>query len=66
MERIVISGSAGRSGVIRQLLADTTGVAIVAPDTEQPALLGSANLGKALLASAVTPLGKTRCASSTI
>ena len=44
-ERIVISGGAGRSGLVRQLLADTTGVEIAAPSTEEPVLLGSAILG---------------------
>ncbi len=45
IERIVISGGAGRSDMIRQLLADTTGVEIAAPSTEEPVLLGSAILG---------------------
>jgi len=44
-KRIVISGGAGRSGLVRQLLADTTGVEIAAPSTEEPVLLGSAILG---------------------
>lgn len=45
IERIVISGGAGRSDMIRQLLADATGVEIAAPATEEPVLLGSAILG---------------------
>lgn len=45
IERIVISGGAGRSDMIRQLLADTTGVEIAAPASEEPVLLGSAMLG---------------------
>jgi D-ribulokinase len=45
IDRIVISGGAGRSDMIRQLLADTTGVEIAAPATEEPVLLGSAILG---------------------
>ncbi|WP_439103525.1 FGGY-family carbohydrate kinase [Celeribacter marinus] len=44
VERIVISGGAGRSDMIRQLLADTTGVEIAAPSAEEPVLLGSAIL----------------------
>jgi ribulose kinase len=44
-KRIVISGGAGRSDMIRQLLADATGVEIAAPATEEPVLLGSAILG---------------------
>ena len=53
IERIVISGGAGRSDMIRQLLADTTGVEIAAPATEEPVLLGSAILGS--VAGAVHP-----------
>lgn len=45
IERIVISGGAGRSDMIRQLLADATGVEIAGPATEEPVLLGSAILG---------------------
>ncbi len=45
IKRIVISGGAGRSDLIRQLLADTTGVEIAAPATDEPVLLGSAILG---------------------
>ncbi|MFV0359435.1 FGGY-family carbohydrate kinase [Tropicimonas sp.] len=42
---IVISGGAGRSDLVRQLLADATGVPVAAPATEEPVLLGSAILG---------------------
>jgi len=45
VERIVISGGAGRSDMIRQLLADATGIEIAAPSAEEPVLLGSAILG---------------------
>jgi D-ribulokinase len=45
IKRIVISGGAGRSALIRQLLADATGVEIAAPTTEEPVLLGAAILG---------------------
>jgi D-ribulokinase len=45
IERIVISGGAGRSDMIRQLLADATGVEIAAPSAKEPVLLGSAVLG---------------------
>jgi D-ribulokinase len=45
IERIVISGGAGRSDMIRQLLADATGVEVVAPAAKEPVLLGSAILG---------------------
>ncbi|KSV70207.1 ribulokinase [Sinorhizobium sp. Sb3] len=45
VERVVISGGAGRSGFVRQLLADACGKAVVAPYAEEPVLLGSAILG---------------------
>lgn len=44
VRRIVISGGAGRSDLIRQLLADATGVELTAPRTDEPVLLGSAIL----------------------
>ena len=44
-ERIVISGGAGRSELVRQLLADATGKEVAAPVAEEPVLLGSAILG---------------------
>lgn len=43
--QIVISGGAGRSDLIRQILADTTGLRVAAPAAEEPVLLGSAILG---------------------
>ncbi|PKG37399.1 FGGY-family carbohydrate kinase [Psychromonas sp. Urea-02u-13] len=43
--RIVISGGAGKSLLVRQLLADATGIEITAPTSEEPVLLGSAILG---------------------
>ena len=45
IETIVISGGAGRSDLVRQLLADATGVPVAAPATDEPVLLGSAILG---------------------
>ncbi len=45
VERVVISGGAGRSDIVRQLLADTCGKPVVAPAAEEPVLLGAAILG---------------------
>ncbi len=45
VERIVISGGAGRNPLVRQILADATGMQIAVPETEEPVLLGSAILG---------------------
>jgi D-ribulokinase len=45
IERIVISGGAGRLDLIRQLLADATGTPVIATEADDPVLLGSAILG---------------------
>jgi D-ribulokinase len=45
IDTIVVSGGAGQSPLVRQLLADTTGKVVAAPTSEEPVLLGSAVLG---------------------
>jgi D-ribulokinase len=45
IDTIVVSGGAGQSPLVRQLLADTTGKVVAAPVSEEPVLLGSAILG---------------------
>ena len=45
IERVVISGGAGQSDLVRQLLADACGKPVVAPRAEAPVLVGSAILG---------------------
>ena len=45
IERVVISGGAGRLDLVRQLLADATGKPLLATQAEDPVLLGSAMLG---------------------
>ena len=45
VERVVISGGAGASPLVRQILADACGKPVVAPAAEEPVLLGSAILG---------------------
>ncbi len=42
---IVISGGAGKHPFVRQTLANTTGLPILVPETNEPVLLGSAMLG---------------------
>jgi D-ribulokinase len=42
---MVISGGAGRSALVRQIMADTTGLTIAVPETQEPVLLGAAMLG---------------------
>lgn len=40
----MISGGAGQHDLVRQVLADSTGVTVVATEAEEPVLLGSAIL----------------------
>lgn len=47
VKRIVISGGAGQSDLVRQLLADATGKPVLSPKAEEPVLLGAAILGAA-------------------
>jgi D-ribulokinase len=42
---MVMSGGASRSTLVRQIMADTTGIAIALPSTKEPVLLGAAMLG---------------------
>jgi D-ribulokinase len=44
-DTIVVSGGAGQSGLVRQVLADATGVTVAASTSQEPVLLGSAILG---------------------
>ncbi len=44
-DTIVISGGAGQSPLVRQVLADATGLTVAASTSEEPVLLGSAILG---------------------
>ena len=44
-DTIIISGGAGQSALVRQVLADTTGITVAASTSEEPVLLGSAILG---------------------
>jgi len=44
IRRVMISGGAGQHDLVRQVLADSTGVAVVATEAEEPVLLGSAIL----------------------
>ncbi len=45
VKRIVISGGAGQSDLVRQILADATGKPVLSVSSEEPVLLGSAILG---------------------
>jgi D-ribulokinase len=54
--RMVISGGAARSSLVRQIMADTTGLGIALPESPEPVLLGAAMLG-AVAAGAHVTLG---------
>lgn len=45
IEQIVISGGAGQSEFVRRVLADASGKPVIAPETDEPVLLGAAILG---------------------
>ncbi|WP_144114210.1 FGGY-family carbohydrate kinase [Paraburkholderia sp. BCC1886] len=45
IERVMISGGAGRLDLVRQLLADATGKPVLATQADEPVLLGAAMLG---------------------
>ncbi|KAB2851519.1 MAG: FGGY-family carbohydrate kinase [Hyphomicrobiaceae bacterium] len=47
IEALVLSGGAGRHTLVRQLLADCTGVPVLVPEGVDPVLLGAAMLGAA-------------------
>jgi D-ribulokinase len=42
---LVMSGGASRSRLVRQIMADTTGLSVALPKTAEPVLLGAAMLG---------------------
>ncbi|MEA2806907.1 MAG: D-ribulokinase [Rhodospirillaceae bacterium] len=44
-DSMVISGGAARSSLVRQIMADTTGLIVAIPETQEPVLLGAAMLG---------------------
>jgi D-ribulokinase len=44
-ELMVIGGGAGRSSLVRQIMADTAGLTVALPETQEPVLLGAAMLG---------------------
>ena len=52
--QIVISGGAGRDPLVRQILADATGLPVIIPQTGEPVLLGSA-----MIAALASDPGKT-------
>jgi D-ribulokinase len=62
---IVIGGGAGRSALVRQIMADTTGLAVAVPETSEPVLLGATMLG-AVAANTHRSIGDAMTAMSAI
>jgi D-ribulokinase len=64
-DMMVISGGAGRSPLVRQIMADTTGLNIAVPRTQEPVLLGAAMLG-AVAAKSCGSIGEAMASMSAI
>jgi D-ribulokinase len=62
---MVISGGAGRSSLVRQIMADTTGLTVAVPETQEPVLLGAAMLG-AVAGSSYGSIGEAMASMSAI
>ena len=62
---MVISGGAGRSPLVRQIMADTTGLTVALPETQEPVLLGAAMLG-AVAANSRGSIGEAMASMSAI
>src|SRR6195256_332836 len=64
-DMMVISGGAGRSPLVRQIMADTTGLTVAVPETQEPVLLGAAMLG-AVAGSGYGSIGEAMASMSAI
>jgi D-ribulokinase len=62
---IVMGGGAGRSPLVRQIMADTTGLTVALPQTQEPVLLGAAMLG-AIAGGAYRSIGETMASMSAL
>jgi D-ribulokinase len=62
---MVMGGGAGRSSLVRQIMADTTGLAVALPETQEPVLLGAAMLG-AVAGSCYGSIGEAMASMSAI
>lgn len=62
---IVMGGGAGRSPLVRQIMADTTGLTVALPQTQEPVLLGAAMLG-AVAGGAYASIGETMASMSAL
>jgi D-ribulokinase len=62
---MVMAGGAGRSPLVRQIMADTTGLTVAMPQTQEPVLLGAAMLG-AVAGGAYASIGETMASMSAL
>jgi D-ribulokinase len=62
---MVMGGGAGRSSLVRQIMADTTGLTVALPETQEPVLLGAAMLG-AVAGNAYGSIGEAMSSMSAI
>src|SRR6202790_5208790 len=62
---MVIGGGAGRSSLVRQIMADTTGLTVAVPETQEPVLLGAAMLG-AVAGTGYASIGEAMASMSAI
>jgi D-ribulokinase len=62
---MVMGGGAGRSSLVRQIMADTTGLTVALPETQEPVLLGAAMLG-AVAGHAYGSIGEAMASMSAI
>jgi D-ribulokinase len=62
---MVMGGGAGRSSLVRQIMADTTGLTVALPETQEPVLLGAAMLG-AVAGNACGLIGEAMASMSAI
>ncbi|WP_315722287.1 MULTISPECIES: FGGY-family carbohydrate kinase [unclassified Bradyrhizobium] len=62
---LVMAGGASRSPLVRQIMADTTGLTVALPGTQEPVLLGAAMLG-AVASGAFRSIGETMASMSSL
>jgi ribulose kinase len=62
---VVMAGGASRSPLVRQIMADTTGLTVALPRTQEPVLLGAAMLG-AVASGGFRSIGETMASMSAL
>jgi D-ribulokinase len=62
---MIMGGGASRSPLVRQIMADTTGLTVALPQTKEPVLLGAAMLG-AVAGGGFASIGETMAKMSAL